>query len=208
MDELEYQRMRLKRKHLVQSYSTSKKPKDTNSLKNVFTRFLLAIIFILGSAIYIHWSSDNLENYRKVMFETNLSFTSINQWYEKYFGRVLPIDLDTNTLAVNKNANDFRNIQTYQNGFRVETTKDGIINTINSGIVVFMGEKEGYGYVVIIQGIDGVDIWYGNLSNVNLSLYDYVEKGTLLGSAFEDHIYLVLQKDGQYLDYEEYSQEI
>ena len=56
--------------------------------------------------------------------------------------------------------------------------------------------------------MDGVDIWYGNIENVNFSLYDYIEKNALLGSAKEEIIYFVVQKDGQYLDYEEYKKQI
>ena len=82
------------------------------------------------------------------------------------------------------------------------------MNALNSGIVVFIGEKENYGNVVIVQGIDGVDIWYGNITNVNLSLYDYVEKNSILGSSSDDHIYFVIQKDNNYLDYEEYKSQI
>ena len=88
------------------------------------------------------------------------------------------------------------------------TSKESAIQTLNSGIVVFIGEKEHYNNTIIIQGIDGVDIWYGNVTNVSVNLYDYVEKNTLLGSAMEDHIYFVLQKEGQYLDYEEYKSQI
>ena len=41
------------------------------------------------------------------------------------------------------------------------------------------------GNTVIIQGVDGVDIWYGNLTNVSVKLYDYVEKDKLIGVSFE-----------------------
>ena len=39
-----------------------------------------------------------------------------------------------------------------------------------------MGEKEGYGNTLIIQGADGVDIWYGNVNSTSLKLYDYIER--------------------------------
>ena len=41
-----------------------------------------------------------------------------------------------------------------------------------------------------------------------MKLYDYVEKGKLLGETKDNNLYLVYQKDGQYLDYKEYIEKI
>ena len=71
-----------------------------------------------------------------------------------------------------------------------------------------MGEKEGYGNTLIIQGVDGTDIWYGNVADTNLNLYDYLDANTILGTSSEDKYYLVFQKDGEYLTYEEYFNQI
>jgi len=79
-----------------------------------------------------------------------------------------------------------------------------LVPVIESGLVVFIGEKENYGNVIIIQGMDGVDIWYGNMSTTSVKLYDYIESGDLLGETLTNNLYLVYSKDGNYLDYEEY----
>ena len=50
-------------------------------------------------------------------------------------------------------------------------------------------------------------MWYGNLGNINVNLYDYVEKGALLGEVKDTNLYLVYQKDGKYVDYKEYIEE-
>lgn len=208
MDELELHRLRLKKKH-ENSISKEKKPtKENNKLANVFTRVLIAVIFVLTSLIYIHLDKSNAENYKKMLFETNLSFTSFENWYEKYFGKVLPVEINTPTVPVSKTSNEFKSVTKYEDGVACKMAKGSTISTLNSGILVFLGEKEKYGNVAIIQGIDGVDIWYGNIENISLSLYDYVEKDTLLGTSKEEDIYLVFQKDGQFLDYEEYQKQI
>ena len=79
-----------------------------------------------------------------------------------------------------------------------------MIPSIESGIVVFIGEKENYGNTIIIQGVDGVDIWYGNTDNTNVKLYDYVEKGSMIAMTKTEDLYLVFQKDGKFLDYKKY----
>ena len=50
-------------------------------------------------------------------------------------------------------------------------------------------------------------MWYCNVQNENVNLYDYVEKGNLLGEAKGKEIYIVYQKDGKYIDYKEYIKE-
>ena len=70
-------------------------------------------------------------------------------------------------------------------------------------MVVFIGNKENYGKTIIIEDLDGVDYWYGNISSTSLKLYDYVEKGNPVGEVKKD-LYLVFSKDGKYLNYEEY----
>lgn len=207
LSELEIQRERLLKKHQKRCVPNTKTIKP-NKLKYAFTRVLIAIIFVLISAIFINTSENNHQSFKKEVFETNLSFTKINEWYEKYFGKVLPIDINPGSTVVNKTTNEFKNIEKFHEGVSCGIGKGAIISTLNSGILVFLGEKENYGNVAIIQGIDGVDIWYGNIENINLSLYDYVEKDTLLGSAKEDQIYLVFQKEGQFLNYEEYKSQI
>lgn len=205
MSELEMEQLRLKKKH---EGKKKHKIKENKNISKTFTHVLIAIIFILVSLIYTNWSENNYNQYKKAVFETTLSFTSINEWYEKYFGSALPIELKEPTIPVNNTKNEILNVTKYLNGVEAHVTKGSSISSLNSGILVFLGEKDGYGNTAIIQGIDGVDIWYGNIENVNLSLYDYVEKNTLIGSAKTDSFYYVFQKDDQFLDYEEYKNEI
>ena len=57
---------------------------------------------------------------------------------------------------------------------------------------------------VIIEDENGIDHIYGNLDNVNVKLYDYVDKNDLLGTASNNTLYLLFSKDGKYLDYKEF----
>ena len=69
---------------------------------------------------------------------------------------------------------------------------------------VFYEQKEGYGKTVIIQQMNGVDLWYGGLKEINVKLYDYVEEGSLLGETENQNLFLVFKKEGTTLDYKEY----
>ena len=87
---------------------------------------------------------------------------------------------------------------------RVSTEQEEQLGSLINQVVYYreyIGEKEEYGNTVIIQQIDGIDVWYGNISNTSIKLYDYVEKGNLLGEC-SNELYLVFKKDGNRLDYE------
>ena len=79
-----------------------------------------------------------------------------------------------------------------------------MVPTLESGIVVFIGEKEGYGSTVIIEQVDGIDVWYSNIKANNIKMYDYIEKGSLIGEVKGKKLYMVFQKDGAFLDYKKY----
>ena len=46
--------------------------------------------------------------------------------------------------------------------------------------------------------------YYANINAMNLKLYDYIEKGTLLGETKDNKLYLVFSKNGEYLNYKDY----
>ncbi len=75
---------------------------------------------------------------------------------------------------------------------------------LESGLVVFMGNQEGYGETLIIQQVNGVDAWYVGITPTDLKLYDYIEKGSLLGEAKEKEMDLYFQKEGAFVSYQDY----
>ncbi len=173
-----------------------------NNLKNLLSKFLIAIIFFLSSIIFTNISDNNLLLYKEYVLTESLPFTKIKGWYEELFGEVLP-DSKNNQMVFDGKLL-YKDIKDYYDGEELTLNNNTLINNITSGIVVFIGEKDNYNNTVIIQGVDGVDAWYGNLENVSVKLYDYVEKNSVLGQTQDDKLYLVLKKDNDYLKYEDY----
>lgn len=173
-----------------------------NNLKNLLSKFLIAIIFFLSSIIFTNISDNNLLLYKEYVLTESLPFTKIKGWYEELFGEVLP-DSKNNQMVFDGKLL-YKDIKDYHDGEELTLNNNTLINNITSGIVVFIGEKDNYNNTVIIQGVDGIDAWYGNLENVSVKLYDYVEKNTVLGQTQDDKLYLVLKKDNDYLKYEDY----
>jgi len=99
---------------------------------------------------------------------------------------------------------DYLNESVYYDGVRLEVINNYLVPVIKEGMVVYVGEKENYGNVVIVEGVDGVSIWYGNMNRVAVELYDYVNMGDYLGETLDNNLYLVYSKDNKFLDYREY----
>lgn len=172
------------------------------NLKPVISKFLLAIIFFLVSVIFTNMSDKNLLLYKEYVLTESMPFTKIKGWYEDLFGEVLP-NSDNNKMVMSGHL-VYKSIDKYLDGEVLTLNNNTLINNLTSGIVVYSGEKEGYGNTVIVQSVDGADIWYGNITNVSVKLYDYVEKDKLIGEVNGDKLYLVIKKDNNFIKYEDY----
>ncbi len=183
-----------------------RKKKENNYIKRLFTRILLSVILLLLSIIFIKYSDKNASFYKKTIFTKNISFTKINKLYQKYLGNILPFDkiVKEETKIVFNETLKYSKKNNYKNGVELTVKNNYLTPVIESGIVVFIGEKDDYGKTIIIQGINGIDYWYGNITNESVKLYDYVEKKSLLGESKTDKLYIVLQKDGQYVKFDDY----
>lgn len=185
-----------------------KKNKKTNknrsSLYGFISKLLITIILTLITLILLK-SNNKLKTffYNKI-YDNNISFATINKWYENHFGSSIPFKelVEKDTKAVFNNKLEYSKKEKYLDGVKLSVDKNYLVPILESGMVVYIGKKEGYGNTVIVQQINGVDVWYGNINNPNVKLYDYVEKGKLLGDVKNNNLYLVFKKDGKVLSYE------
>ena len=201
MDISEY----MKNKHRKHNYDydNNEDNKKIKYLKFLITRVLLSVILVISVSIYIKLDQENVVLVEKYFFEENLQFTKINNWYKENLGEIIP-DVNKNSeLVFSSSEIKNREYVEYENGVKINLGSKSPISILSGGIVVFIGEKDNYGNTIIVQGNDGIDYWYGGITNVSINLYDYIEKDTLIGESINDYIYLVLQKDGKYIKYEE-----
>ena len=192
-------RMKNKRHTLVKE---EKKRKPNNYISLLFTRTLLSIILVLLCAIFVNISDANLLTFKNYFFNETLSFSKMNELYSKYFGPIVKEKINT-PIPVFENTKNYKNITQENDSFKVELTNN-IFSFLQSGVVVFLGEKEGFGKTMIVQGIDGVDIWYSNLENYTVTIYDYVEKENIVGEFKDKEAILTFIEDGNYISYENY----
>lgn len=183
-----------------------RKPSYLKSLFfKTFIKSLVVVILFLGSLIYIKQSDSNKEKFKNIVYNNNLSFAKIYSAYKKYLGDAIPFKniFKDNTKIVSGDAISYSQITKEENGFLLSVSKDYIVNSIYAGIVIKTENSDKYKNIITIQDKNGLNISYGNLNEVSVKIYDYVEKGELLGNC-DDKLYLIFEKDGKYLSYEEY----
>ena len=192
----------------VQKYFAKNKQKHLLSKKNAFpivNKILLSTILLLVCLCFVKVNSNFKDWIDKNVYHTNISFAKINQTYEKYFGSIFPLSsLDVDTNPVFHEQLIYNQKESYKEGVKLTVGANYLVPILESGIVVFMGDKDNYGKTIIIQQVNGIDLWYVGVENSNLIIYDYVEKGDLLGEVISGEMYLYYQKAGEFLDYQEY----
>ena len=174
-------------------------------IKNFFIRSLIVVIIFLVVAIICKNNGQFKNIVYKNVYDTNLTFTTFKNFYDKYLGGISFLDnMVSDVKPVFNSTLEYSNASKYYDGVALDVTNNYLVPVIETGLVVYIGEKENYGNVIIIQGMDGVDIAYSNMQTTSVKLYDYIEKGDLLGEVEGNKLYLVYSKNGEILNYEEY----
>lgn len=189
----------------IRKKKTNKKVKKTvNSNIKFLNKIAFTIILTLITLIVLKTNTKFKTTFYKYVLEDNISFISLNNIYQKYLSDVLPnLSFFNKTEPVFNETLSFTAQSKYKDGVALTVSKNYLVPILEAGMVIFAGEKEDYGKTIIIEQIDGLEVWYSNLDNYSVNLYDYVTKGSALGEVVGDKLYLVFKKDGKTLEYED-----
>lgn len=186
-------------------YKDNKSSKSKNNLfKNIVLRVLITIIVTLILLIGFKMNNNFKKTFYHYVYEENFPFSVVKNFLQEKFGTSLTFDKIVTDEEVFNEKLSYKDKSLYHDGVKLTVSSEYMIPSLESGIVVYIGEKENYKQVVIVQQMNGVDVWYGNIKQVNVKLYDYVEKGSLIGQADNKTLYLVFQKEGKFVDYQSY----
>ena len=169
-------------------------------------KILLCTIIFLSLAILSKKNNTYKEKINYELYENHLSFTKFKEVYDRYLGGIFPLEnikTEKNKLVFDEKIK-YTNITPYQKGAILEVQSQYLVPNQEAGVVVYVGEKEEYGNTVIIEGLNNIDTWYGNICTANVKLYDYIEKGKYIGETCDNKLYLVYSKNNKYLNYEDY----
>lgn len=174
-----------------------------NYISNFLSRSLICIILVLSCFILLKMHKFTKKDIEHYVYEDQLHFSTFKKLYTKYIGEVFPLENFITTSKVFNEKLSYKKDTPYKDGGKLYVDDNYLVPSIDSGIVVYIGNKDYYKDVVIVQQTNGIDTWYGNVES-SLKMYDYVEKGELIGSSKNNYIYLVLEKEGKFLNYKDY----
>ena len=190
-------------------YMTNKKLKQRlvlkKSIKKLITKTLVLIIIFLTGMIIVKQNPETKALIQKNIYEKSFKFTKIKNLYTKYFGDVFNLNnIFHETKPVFDEKITYTAMSKYKDGVALSVTEDYMIPALESGIVVYIGEKADYGHTMIIEQTNGIDVFYSNITTDGINLYDYIEKGSYIGKVASGKLYLIFQKNGKVLNYKDY----
>jgi stage IV sporulation protein FA len=191
--------------------------------KEVFLFKILAsacLFLVIAILFRNHTASfDSARSVVKKTMETEFQFAAVSNWYEDKFGKPLALlpfsgnkqnkSLPANSqYAVPASGRILENFQKNGQGIMIETSKGTKVEAMNEGIVRFAGVKAGLGKTVIIQHSDQTESWYGNLEAINVNLYEYIDKGKVVGTVSgsadkaktKGEFYFAIKKGDHFID--------
>lgn len=182
--------------------------KDNINDKLWLTRLLLSIIIVLVCLITTNLSNEFKILFRKNVLEENISFTKFNELYNAYVGNNKELEEDDTLVVSGINDLLYDEMILKDGSYYINVGVDYPINFITSGLVVFKGDKDNFKNTIIVQGNNGIDVWYSGVLLDGYTLYDYVSKGDLLGNSLEENVIISFVKDGSFMTYEEFIKQV
>lgn len=172
-----------------------------NVLVKVLICNLIFLILIVVCKNNQYWK-DKIYSY---VYDDNINFYVFKDIYNKYLGGVSILGNSQNgEMAVFDEKINYSDVMDYYDGVKLKVSSNYLVPSMREGIVVYIGQKDKYGSVVIIEDNVGFYNWYGNVCNISLSLYDYVKNGDYIGESCKDYIYLVFSRDNVFFDYHKF----
>ena len=166
-------------------------------------KFLLMVIVYLLGMITVKVNPDLQPKIKEKVYENSFSFTKIRNLYQKYFGKLVPDNSPEKTVAVFGETIQYLRKEEVEGGVKLIVDEHYSVPLIESGLIVYVGEKNGMNTIIVDQ-VDGVSVTYQNVNLKDYKLYDYLEKGQIVGNVVANELYLFFQKEGEEVSYQEY----
>ncbi|WP_284139721.1 MULTISPECIES: M23 family metallopeptidase [unclassified Virgibacillus] len=178
-------------------------------LKGILSVMLFFAVALLWQTDSVRFSS--LQSWTSYALTEEFPFAKVNQWYRTTFGSPMGIspqqqlvNSGDNPLASQVSGNVKETFQVNGKGIRIAPEKSTNISSLRDGIVIFAGQDRKTNKTVIVQHADDSKSIYGNLSSIDVHLYQSVVANQRIGNfkptVGNDSVYIAIEKDKQYID--------
>lgn len=172
------------------------------SVRVFINRFLVTALLFMVCLIVTKNNADMKKFISDNVYKNSIHFTKARNLYNKYFGKYIGEVKKEESVFSEKL--DYTKSNVYKDGVKLTVSKGYLVPAIDSGVVIYIGDNDDYGKVVVVEQVNGLDVYYGNVDSKDIKLYDYVSKGSLIGEVKDTSLYLAFQKEGKFVDYKKY----
>lgn len=172
-----------------EEYKNNKKDKPKNEiLKKILGKLFTIIIFTMIVITISNYSSGFRNFIINDVLNSTYDFSKINKLINN-FTTIFKKDTTTNVSLVEEKTHE-----KYLDGVKYIIGENEEIKLKNSGIITYIGKKEGYNNTIIVQQSNGYYAWYGNVTE-SIKLYDYIEAGETIGISSNEYYYALFKDD-------------
>lgn len=164
-------------------------------IRKLFRKLLYTIILFLVGMILIKENPSLKQKINNIIYEESPSYLKIRKLYNKYFSNIKK----DKTKPVFTEKLSYSKDESYKNGVKLTVSNKYLVPILESGIIIYKDDNK-----ITISQVNGIVVEYSNINSNNYKLYDYIEKGKLLGETKTNELYLTFEKEGKYLDYKKY----
>jgi len=170
-----------------EEYKNSKQDSNKRGiLKSIFNKLFTITIFVLIVMIVSNFSPEFRGFVNDKILNSTIDFSFVNKFTNNITDVFKTSNEDVPVVSTNIES------EKYLDGIKYNYSGDVLLKS--SGIVTYIGEKEGYGNTVVIQQSNGYYAWYGNISE-SIKIYDYVEANSKIGTSDKEYYYVLLKDD-------------
>lgn len=167
-------------------------------IKKIINKLLEAIIVFLTGMIIVKSNPVMAKNIEKEIYNKSFSFTKMNNLSKKYFGPLIPKVTEVTQQVFNEKINYIKK-EGLENGIKLTVNDNTPIAVLENGMIMNIDNNS-----ITIEQVDGVKVIYNNILNKDFKLYDYLEKGEIIGYSASNEISIIFSKEGEKVDYQKY----
>lgn len=188
-------------------------------LKLVVSCFLFALIW--GMFQWNHPLANKGKAYISSALNESFQFQSVALWYERQFGgtpSLLPalstlhqeeaqkVDVVSKHYFTPVKGKIIAPFEASRLGVTIETKQDTPVAAMDTGLVVYVGNKEDTGYTIIIRHTNGLQSVYGWIEQGKVELNDWIKGGETIGTVSKNstkqsgYLYFAVSKDNKFVN--------
>lgn len=191
---------------------TSFSKQKSQFISSLVLKGTLSLILFFGVGILWQADSKMLENpkqWTSHALTEEFPFANVYKWYTETFGSPLAfsptkISGDSQSLAFPVAGNVIESFQANGKGIMIAPEEATSVKALRDGIVIFSGNDRDTDRTVKVQHADGSESTYGNLSSIDVHLYQFIQSnqriGTFNPSGESETVYFAIEKDREFID--------